>query len=132
MDELSAVTPNQVWYVHEGAVEYADVDAVKDLGLAPATVNDLLGGDAAFNAEVAKRVLAGEPGPVRDAVALNAAGAFVAEGTRAGMRASNGSIIERLAAGLDVACNTIDSGAAEDLLHRWVKFSEDAQPSEAK
>jgi hypothetical protein len=31
-----------------------------------------------------------------------------------------------------VACNTIDSGAAEDLLHRWVKFSEDAQPSEAK
>lgn len=132
MDELSAVTPNQVWYVHEGAVEYADVDAVKDLGLAPATVNDLLGGDAAFNAEVAKRVLAGEPGPVRDAVALNAAGAFAAEGTRAGMRASNGSIIERLAAGLDVACNTIDSGAAEDLLHRWVKFSEDAQPSEAK
>ncbi len=62
-------------------------------GFARATAEDLRGGDAAYNAEVVRRLLAGEPGPVRDAVLLNAgaalavydaAGAPVAEALAAG------------------------------------------------
>lgn len=126
MDELSTVSVNQLWYVHDTRVEFTEVDAVADLGLAPATVDDLLGADADFNANVARRVLGGEKGAVRDAVLLNAAGAFVAEGTREGLSPNDGTITARLARGLDVAGAVIDSGAADSLLQRWVEFSAQA------
>ena len=48
------------------------------LGLAPATREDLRGGSAAENAEVFRSLVGGAPGPVREAVLLNAAGALVA------------------------------------------------------
>ena len=54
---------------------------------------------------------------------LNAAAGFVAEGKREGTRIGDGSIVDRLAVGLDVARQAIDSGAATDLLNRWVEFS---------
>ena len=123
LDELSTVAVNQVWSIHDGEVSYSEIDAVTQLGLAPSTVEDLLGADAVYNAQVAQRVLAGEAGAVRDAVTLNAAAGFVAEGKREGTRIGDGSIVDRLAAGLDVARQAIDSGAATDLLNRWVEFS---------
>src|ERR1700760_1696597 len=49
------------------------------LGLARSTLADLRGGDPAHNASVVRSVLAGEPGPVRDIVLLNAAAALAAE-----------------------------------------------------
>lgn len=124
MDELSAVVPNEVWEVRGGHVAYSEFDATKHLGLAHAEVDDLRGGEASENAAVARRLLAGDRGPVRDAVVLNAAAAFVADGTRPGMQPEDGTLIDRLHAGLKVAENTIDSGAAESLLNRWVAFSE--------
>ncbi|AWE42531.1 anthranilate phosphoribosyltransferase [Actinobaculum sp. 313] len=124
MDELSAVTSNQVWEIRDGHITEYELDAVEELGLAPATVEDLRGEDAAFNADVTRRVLAGETGAVRDAVTLNAAAALVADGTRNGTRVSDGSFAQRMAAGLDIARQTIDSGAASDLLDRWVTLSQ--------
>ncbi|WP_188042727.1 anthranilate phosphoribosyltransferase [Changpingibacter yushuensis] len=124
MDELSAVTTNQVWEVRDGNIGYTEFDAVAELGLAQASVEDLRGADAGYNAEVARQVLAGATGPVRDAVILNAAAAFVAEGRREGVRPSDGSLVTRLSVGLDIARKTIDSGAAQDLLKRWIGFSE--------
>ena len=50
-----------------------------DLGIARAKPADLAGGDAAHNAAVARAVLSGEHGPVRDAVLLNAAAALAAD-----------------------------------------------------
>ena len=123
MDELSAVASNQVWEVRNGKVDYSELDAVKELGLAPATVEDLRGGLADENAAIARRVLDGEKGPVRDAVALNAAAGFVADGTRSGLHPEDGTLAERLAVGIALAEQTIDSGEAAALLNRWVEFS---------
>ncbi|MCF2706488.1 anthranilate phosphoribosyltransferase [Arcanobacterium haemolyticum] len=124
MDEISAVTENDVWLVRDHTVEHIDFDPVTELGIPRARLEDLRGADAQFNAGVARRVLAGEKGPVRDAVALNAAVAFVAEGTREGLRAGDGSFADRMSAGLEVARKAIDSGAAQSLLERWVEFSQ--------
>jgi anthranilate phosphoribosyltransferase len=91
------------------------------LGVAPATRDDLRGGDAAVNAAVFRTVLAGERGPVRDAVLLNAAGALVAfDGVAAGPPAD---VHAALAAALDRVAQAVDSGAGEQVLTRWVEVS---------
>lgn len=123
MDELSSVTTNTVWEVRGGSVTEYRLDAVADLGLAPASVDDLRGGDAQRNAQVFRAILSGEAGAVRDAVCLNAAGAFVAHGTSDGLRPEDGTFQERMKAGLDLARTTIDSGEANRLLERWVELS---------
>ena len=89
-------------------VEPATVDPAA-LGLAPARLADLLGGDAATNAVLARRVLAGELGPHRDMVLLNAAAGLVAAG-----------VCDDLAAGLVRAAASIDDGGAEAALERLV------------
>ena len=120
LDELTTTTTSTVWVVGGGEVRREVVDPAA-LGLAPATREDLRGGDAAVNAAVFRRVLAGERGPVRDAVLVNAAGALVAfDGVAAGPPADvNGA----LAAALDRVAEAIDSGAGERVLARWVELS---------
>ncbi|WP_298456955.1 anthranilate phosphoribosyltransferase [uncultured Cellulomonas sp.] len=116
LDELAPTARSRVWEVRDGAVTEQVLDAVTDLGLAPAQVSDLRGADAAYNADVARRVLDGERGPVRDAVLLNAAAALVADGSTT-PRA--GTLVERLAAGMSVAARAVDDGAAAAVLERW-------------
>jgi anthranilate phosphoribosyltransferase len=78
---------------------------------------DLRGADVAFNADVARRVLAGQEGPVRDAVVLNAAAALAAHG---GFGADVPGAVK---AGLDRAADSIDSGAAASALERWIELA---------
>lgn len=118
MDELAATGPADVWWVRDGQVEVRVLDARAELGLPAITVDQLRGGDAATNADWVHRVLAGEAGPVRDTVLLNAAAALVAEGSLPGT--STGDLLERMAAGLDHAGRSVDSGAAAGVLERWV------------
>lgn len=130
MDEISATTPNQVWEVRDGEVTYSELDVTADLGIAPATVDDLRGQDAAYNANVARTILENSPEAsqaVRDAVALNSAAAFVAHGELAGVEPSSGSLIERMGRGLEIAYETIDSGRAADLVSRWVAASQESR-----
>jgi anthranilate phosphoribosyltransferase len=89
------------------------VDAV-DLGLPRSVPEDLRGGGPAENAAVVRDLLAGRPGPVRDAVLLNAAGALVAA------EGGGGDLAGRLSAALGRAAASVDSGAAGDVLERWV------------
>jgi anthranilate phosphoribosyltransferase len=84
------------------------------LGLPRSRLEDLLGGDAATNAAYARRVLAGEPGPHRDIVLLNAAAGLVAAG-----------ISDDLASGLVLAAASIDGGRAEAALDRLVTMSQE-------
>ena len=102
-----------MWVVHGGEVA-EDRDDPAALGLAPATTEDLRGGDAQHNAEVVRRLLAGETGPVRDAVLLNA-GAALAVHDEPGV-----PVHDALPRGLARAAEAIDSGAAAGLLERWV------------
>jgi anthranilate phosphoribosyltransferase len=99
-----------------GEVGTATIDPAA-YGLAPATTEDLRGGDAAHNAEVVRRLLGGEPGPVRDAVLLNAGAALAV------YDAPGGRVDEVLAAGIARAREAVDSGAAQATLDRWVAAS---------
>jgi anthranilate phosphoribosyltransferase len=117
LDELAASAPADVWEVRDGVVELITLNAVTELGLTAIQTADLKGGDASYNASVVHRVLAGEKGPVRDTVLLNAAAGIVADGTLAGT--ADGSLVERMAAGLKFARESVDSGAAKDVLARW-------------
>jgi anthranilate phosphoribosyltransferase len=123
LDELSTAAPTRVWLAAGGTVTETVVDTV-DLGLPRSAVGDLRGGDAAFNADVARRVLAGEPGPVRDAVLVNAAAALAAH---AGLR---GDLREALRAGIERAAAAVDSGAAAAALDRWVRVAAAARAAE--
>ncbi|WP_307856788.1 anthranilate phosphoribosyltransferase [Mycolicibacter acidiphilus] len=117
LDELTTTTTSTVWRVQAGTVDRLTFDPA-GFGFARADVSQLLGGDAQANAAEARSVLAGTPGPVRDAVVLNAAGAMVAH---AGL-SSSAEWLPAWENGLERAATAIDSGAAEQLLARWVRF----------
>ncbi|MFE6662273.1 anthranilate phosphoribosyltransferase [Streptomyces sp. NPDC057697] len=116
LDELTTTSTSRVWVVRGGAVREEVFDP-RDVGLELVPVEALRGADAAYNADVARRVLTGERGPVRDAVLLNSAAALVA------LEAADGPLNERLVAGMAKAAESIDSGAAARALERWVAVS---------
>ncbi|WP_260738638.1 anthranilate phosphoribosyltransferase [Mycobacterium sp. SMC-2] len=119
LDELTTTTTSTIWRVQAGTVDKLTFDPA-GFGFPRADVGDLLGGDAQTNAAEVRAVLAGAKGPVRDAVVLNAAGAIVAH---AGL-SSRAEWLPAWEDGLQRASAAIDSGAAEQLLARWVRFSQ--------
>ncbi|WP_156768078.1 anthranilate phosphoribosyltransferase [Mycobacterium sp. E1386] len=119
LDELTTTTTSTIWRVQAGTVDKLTFDPA-GFGFARADLDDLLGGDAQANAAEVRAVLAGDKGPVRDAVVLNAAGAIVAH---AGL-SSRAEWLPAWEDGLQRAAAAIDSGAAEQLLARWVRFSQ--------
>jgi anthranilate phosphoribosyltransferase len=116
LDELTTTGPSQVWVVRDGKVEQVAFDP-RDVGIRTVPLEALRGADAAYNAEVARRLLAGEEGPVRDAVLLNAAAALVA------LKPGGARLEESIAAGIARAAESVDSGAARRVLERWVAAS---------
>jgi anthranilate phosphoribosyltransferase len=116
LDELTTTTTSHVWAVVGDQVEGFVLDPA-DLGLPRAQAQDLRGDDPEFNAAVVRRLLAGEQGPVRDAVLLNAGAALAVHA------AEPGSFVERLQTGVTRAAESIDSGKAQASLDRWVEAS---------
>jgi anthranilate phosphoribosyltransferase len=116
LDELTTTTTSSLWVAHGGQVSTATVDPA-ELGLARSSPEDLRGGDASHNAEVVRRVLAGEAGAVLDAVVLNAGAALAVYDAPAAPPA------EALAAGVAKARDAVQSGAAAATLDRWVSAS---------
>jgi anthranilate phosphoribosyltransferase len=113
LDELTTTTTSHLWLVRDGQVRDERLDPA-DLKIPAAPPDALRGGDATRNADVARRFLAGEKGPIRDAVLLNAAAALVAyDGT-------DGGLVDLLASAMDRAADAVDTGAAADVLDRWV------------
>ncbi len=119
LDELTTADTSTVWVVHDGQVSQTRFDPAS-LGLPRSRRADLRGGDAAHNAAVARSVLDGEAGPIRETVVLNAGAALAAA---AGVRAVGG-LEKALADGSARAAAAIDSGAARALLDRWVATSQ--------
>jgi anthranilate phosphoribosyltransferase len=116
LDEITTSTTSSVWVVEGGTVRVEKVDPA-DFDLKPARPEDLRGGDATANADVVRRVIGGELGPVRDAVLLNAAGAVAA------YRGLTDNLTDDLAAGMQQVAQAVDSGAATELLARWAALS---------
>jgi anthranilate phosphoribosyltransferase len=111
MDELSTGAPAHVAELRAGRRTRYRFDPA-ELGLRPAGPAELTGGDRTANAAIIRRVLAGEPGPARDVVLLNTAAALRAAGPA-----------DSWQDGLRLAASAVDTGAAADLLERWVRAS---------
>jgi anthranilate phosphoribosyltransferase len=119
LDELTTTAPSAVWIVHDGTVSQASLDP-SDLGIPRSVPEDLKGGDPAHNAGVARAFVGGGQGPVRDTALLNAAAALAAE---AGVHGPE-DLVPALAEGYRRAAAAVDSGAAADLLDRWIAASQ--------
>lgn len=118
LDEFSTTGVNHLAALRGGQVTLSTLDAA-DLGLPPATLADLHGGDGNENARLTRQILSGERSPRRDAVLLNAAMALLAVGVAADARE-----------GLARAAEAIDSGRALQVLERLVSFTQGVAPNE--
>ncbi|WP_424214137.1 anthranilate phosphoribosyltransferase [Streptomyces sp. BI20] len=113
LDELTTTGGSRVWWVRDGSVTEQPFDP-REVGIELVDISALAGGDPSHNADVARRLLAGETGPVRDAVLLNSAAALVA------LEPGTGSLESRIREGMARAAESIDSGAARTTLDHWV------------
>ena len=111
LDEISNTGESHICEVHEGVVRSSRVRP-EDFGMPLATIADLRGGDREENAQIIRQILAGEPGPRRDIVLMNAAAALVMGG-----RARD------LKEGVALAAHSVDSGAAARRLSALVELS---------
>ncbi|GAA2458735.1 anthranilate phosphoribosyltransferase [Agromyces soli] len=119
LDELTTTGHSHIWEVSRGTVKEHDLDP-RDLGIPRADIGALVGGDAAHNAEIVHRVFAGERGPIRDIVVLNAAAGLVAFELAKDPAQVQRAIIDRFRDKMAVAEEAIDSGSAERKLGEWV------------
>jgi len=113
LDELSTTGASRIAELRDGQIRTYTVRP-EDFGLPRANLADLQGGSAADNAEIIRRILAGDRGPKRDIVVLNAGAAIAAGGKAA-----------TIADGVEAAGRAIDSGAARERLDRLVAFCQD-------
>lgn len=123
LDELTITGHSRIWEVSRGDIHEHDLDP-RDLGFSYASINDIKGGDPAYNAQVVRDVLSGQEGPVRNIVLLNAAAGIVAYRLSHDASQAQRSMVDRLAEGCDVAAAAIDSGAAAAKLDEWVTVTQ--------
>lgn len=109
LDEITTTGATDVYQVTAGQVSKT-LWMPADFGVPRANLSALQGGDPTRNAEIARHILAGERGPARDIVLVNAAAGLVASG-----------IAPDLRAGMSAASVAIDSGAAAERLARLQK-----------
>jgi anthranilate phosphoribosyltransferase len=119
LDELTTTDLSTVRELRDGEVHRSVLDPL-DLGISRAQAEDLRGGNPAESAVIARRVLDGEKGAVRDVVLLNAAAALVVA-----------DVASDFAAGFETAANAIDSGAAAETLESFIAVSQAARAAEA-
>ena len=115
LDEITITGPTRVAEARDGLVRTYEVDP-EEFAMKRATLADISGGDAAENAAIVREVLNGKKSPRRDVVLLNSAAALVAAGR-----------VDRLADGVPLAEQSIDSGAAAVKLAALVSFTKRRQ-----
>jgi anthranilate phosphoribosyltransferase len=108
MDEITTVGTTTVAELKDGRVRSFEL-APEDAGMPRATIADLKGGEPAHNAARMRALLGGEKGPIRDIVLLNAAASLIVAGKA-----------DSLQDGVRLAAQSIDSGAAANVLDRLV------------
>lgn len=116
LDEITTTTTTSAWVVSEGSVRADTIDPAR-LGLSPHNPGALKGAGADTNAAAVRSFVSGASGAVRETVLLNAAGAIAA------FRGLSSDLHADLSAAMPDAVKAVDSGAAGELLERWVKRS---------
>ena len=112
IDEISISGPTQLAEVRGDTVTFSHLSP-EQVGLTSAPIDSLRGGDAATNAAILRSIFAGEPGPRRDVVLLNAAAVLVVAGV---VPSPTPDSHEALRAGIQLAAKAIDSGAVTALI----------------
>jgi anthranilate phosphoribosyltransferase len=110
LDEVSLSGPTRVAELRDGKVRTFELQP-SDFGVPLAELGALRGGDAAENAAIARAILAGERGPKRDAVVVNAGAALCAAG-----------VADSPADGARRAAAVLDDGRAQAKLAAWTAF----------
>ncbi len=116
IDEVSIAAPTRVAKLEGGIVTRTEI-VPEDFGMARTALSAIKGGDAAANAQAIRLLLAGEPSAFRDIVLMNTAAALLIAGKAGDLRS-----------GVALAADAIDSGRAEDVLARVIKFGLRAAP----
>ena len=111
LDEITTTGETKVAEWRDGAVREFTITP-EEVGLPRRSLEDIVGGDPAHNANALTGLLAGEPGAYRDIVLLNAAAAFVV-----------GEKVQDLSAGIALARDVIDDGRAQKALKRLVAIT---------
>jgi anthranilate phosphoribosyltransferase len=111
LDEITTTGPTLAFEITGGRVIRRSLEP-QDFGVAVSRPEDLAGGDAGENRDIALRILGGEAGPKRDIVLVNSAAALVASGAASGF-------LE----GMALASRSIDSGAARARLDALIEIS---------
>lgn len=113
LDEISLAAATQIAELREGNVRRYTIQP-EEFGLRRCSLGDLQVRSAEESASVIRRILAGEPGPPRDVILLNAGAAiYVAD------------VAPTIAAGIELARASVDGGAAKRLLERVVRASKE-------
>ncbi|OLT46983.1 anthranilate phosphoribosyltransferase [Saccharomonospora sp. CUA-673] len=121
LDEITNTTTTTAWVISGGRIHETMIDP-RALDVPLSTEADLKGGSPEVNAKVVQELVSGKSGPVRDAVLLNAAGALAAYEGFPGF-ADSGDLTAELRTQLARVAEAVDSGAAAELLQRWIDFS---------
>jgi anthranilate phosphoribosyltransferase len=111
LDEITTTGPTQIAEWREGAVRLFTVTP-EAVGLGRVARSDLVGGEPAANAAALRALLAGQKGPYRDIVLLNAAAAFLVAETA-----------ETLREGVAMAAQAIDGGTAASALTALIEIT---------
>lgn len=114
LDEISPAAPTHAWIVVDGSVTERQIQP-SDFGVAAHPLTAVAGADAEANARVMNALFAGEKGPVRDFVVINAAAALVVAG-----------LADNFKDGAALAAATIDTGKPAEVLARYVQLTQAA------
>ena len=118
LDELTTTTTSTVFELRDGDIRRFTLDPASS-GFARVDAAELVGGDAAANADVVRAVLDGKPGPVREIVLVNAAAALVVA-----------DVADDFDAGAQLAREALDSGGAARVLDDWLRVGAAARAAE--
>lgn len=118
LDEITLETTTSVLSIGNDEIVSGLLDP-RDFGIALSPVSALVGGDGAQNAVIAREIFEGKKGPHRDACVLNAAAAIAAFKGEMSL-----TLHERVLAGVALANEALDSGAAQELVIKWSELTQ--------
>jgi len=127
LDELTTTTTSKIWVVTPEGVSENELNPV-DFGFNQASREQLIGGDAHKNAQIARDVLSGKTrgnlGAVRDIVILNAAGGVVAYYGAKNPQLFGANLKDQFSSAIQLVTEALDSGKASQKLEQWVSATQ--------
>ena len=111
LDEITTTTKTQVCELKNGKIKEFSISPI-EFGIKKASLKELLGNDKRTNVKIAKEILDGKKGPMKDIVCINAGAALYVAG-----------VARNIKEGFELANITIDSGRAKEKLRFFVEFT---------